>query len=179
MHRSSTTFPQRLGSPPGAARDKPVPGTKYTPKLIPSTQFSAIWIRRDHAPTDPPVQHRGSGELRANDRLLSRGDHRMGPTSVGGHRAVLCRRRPATVDAATVFRRALSRPEVNGLLQGDCLFEVPFSIVPGCGSRPVPGDQRGWDGRVSVRRRGGRYSPIPSDACQLPTIYRGPTSNSV
>jgi hypothetical protein len=87
--------------------------------------------------------------------------------------------RGLVVDAATVFRRALSWPEVNGLLQGDCLFEVPFSIVPGCGSRPVPGDQRGWDGRVSVSRRGGRSSPIPSDACQLPTIYRGPTSNSV
>jgi len=35
--------------------------------------------------------------------------------------------RGLVVDAATVFRRALSRPEVNGLLQGDCLFEVPFS----------------------------------------------------
>jgi ATP-dependent exoDNAse (exonuclease V) beta subunit len=36
--------------------------------------------------------------------------------------------RGLVLDAARVFRRALSRPEVTELLQGDCLFEVPFSM---------------------------------------------------
>jgi len=36
--------------------------------------------------------------------------------------------RQRAVDAAAVFRRALSRPEVAELVHGNCLFEVPFSM---------------------------------------------------
>jgi ATP-dependent helicase/nuclease subunit A len=36
--------------------------------------------------------------------------------------------RQLAVDAAAVFRRALSRPEVAELVHGNCLFEVPFSM---------------------------------------------------
>ena len=36
--------------------------------------------------------------------------------------------RQLAVDAAAVFRRVLSRPEVAELVHGNCLFEVPFSM---------------------------------------------------
>ncbi len=119
----------------------------------------------------------GVGRTRGVDRVVGRLVHRLlredgeggglgssGADAGGRALAAMEREERARADcralaaeAAGVYRRAVGRPDVNALLEGDCLFEVPFTL------RRTGGDAgpvfvrgaidclRRWpDGRVTV-----------------------------
>ncbi|MEO2195395.1 MAG: PD-(D/E)XK nuclease family protein, partial [bacterium] len=101
---------------------------------IPVTGLAAV------GPAEAPDPGAGSGPVVG--RLVHRLLQRAGETGVGADADLESRvvdlmtreerarsdSRGLVLDAAAVFRRALSRPQVTELLQGDCLFEVPFSM---------------------------------------------------
>ena len=144
LHTFSLVGPPTVGpdSPPAAVEAAASPEgllDRWRPSVglrrIPVTGLAAVGSAEA---SDPGGAESGPVVGRLVHRLLQR----AGETGVGAdadlesqvvdlmtpEERARSESRGLVLDAARVFRRALSRPEVTELLQGDCLFEVPFSM---------------------------------------------------